>query len=44
LLDDPLARRRMGERGRKLAEERFDQRLVFERVAKAYADLAGQRR
>ncbi len=41
LLDDPAMRRRMGERGRTLAEERFDQRLVFERVAKAYADLEG---
>ena len=41
--DDPAARRRMGERGRRLAEERFDQRLVFERVANAYADLAGAR-
>jgi glycosyltransferase involved in cell wall biosynthesis len=39
LLDDAAARRRMGERGRRLAEERFDQRHVFERVARAYADL-----
>jgi glycosyltransferase involved in cell wall biosynthesis len=41
LLDDPAARNRMGARGRRLAEERFDQRLVFERVAKAYAELGG---
>lgn len=39
LLADPLARDRMGGRGRKLAEERFDQRLVFDRVARAYETL-----
>jgi glycosyltransferase involved in cell wall biosynthesis len=44
LLDDATSRRRMGERGRALAEERFDQQLVFERVAKAYADLDASRK
>lgn len=39
LLDDPLARERMGARGRRLAEERFDQRIVFQRVLDAYAEL-----
>jgi len=39
LLADHAARARMGERGRRLAEERFDQGLVFERVAKAYEAL-----
>jgi glycosyltransferase involved in cell wall biosynthesis len=44
LLDDAPARARMGRRGRQLAEERFDQRLVFERVAETYARLAATRR
>jgi glycosyltransferase involved in cell wall biosynthesis len=44
LLDDPTARSRMGQRGRRLAEERFDQQLVFERVAAAYAALDGNAR
>lgn len=39
LLDDPELRERMGERARRLAEERFDQRSVFERVANAYDSL-----
>jgi glycosyltransferase involved in cell wall biosynthesis len=33
-------RHEMGRRGRSLAEERFDQRLVFERVSDAYRTLA----
>lgn len=37
LIDDPDLRARMGAKGRTLAEERFDQRLVFERVARSYA-------
>jgi glycosyltransferase involved in cell wall biosynthesis len=44
LLDDPALRQRMGERGRGLAEERFDQRLVFQRVADTYSSLEQTRR
>jgi glycosyltransferase involved in cell wall biosynthesis len=44
LLDDQAKRSRFGANGRRLAEERFDQRLVFERVAKAYAELEGTTR
>ena len=39
LLRDPGRRRAMGARGRRIAEERFDQRVVFERVATAYEEL-----
>ena len=39
LLIEPDTRRRMGERARQIAEERFDQRDVFERVARAYESL-----
>lgn len=39
LLGDSSLRTRMGVQARQLAEERFDQRLVFERVAAAYAEL-----
>jgi glycosyltransferase involved in cell wall biosynthesis len=38
LLDDAL-RARFADASRRLAETRFDQRLVFERVAQAYRDL-----
>jgi len=44
LLGDDDRRREMGLRGRKLAEERFDQRLVFQRVADAYAALEASTR
>jgi glycosyltransferase involved in cell wall biosynthesis len=37
LLDDKPMRERMGRRGRELAEDRFDQRQVFARVANAYS-------
>jgi glycosyltransferase involved in cell wall biosynthesis len=40
LLGDEELRRRMGRAARRLAEARFDQRLVFERVAAAYGELA----
>jgi glycosyltransferase involved in cell wall biosynthesis len=43
LVGDPDVRDRMGRRGREIALERFDQRLVFERVARAYDDLAAVR-
>ena len=39
LLRDASLRDRLGGAARQLAEERFDQRQVFERVATAYADL-----
>ena len=39
MLGDPALRDRYGAAARKLAEERFDQRMVFERVAAAYSDL-----
>jgi glycosyltransferase involved in cell wall biosynthesis len=39
LLRDPSLRDRYGAAARRLAEERFDQRIVFERVAAAYIDL-----
>jgi glycosyltransferase involved in cell wall biosynthesis len=44
LLDDANLRTRMGQRGRALAEARFDQKLVFERVAATYARLQDARR
>jgi glycosyltransferase involved in cell wall biosynthesis len=43
LVVDPALRTRMGLRGRELALERFDQRLVFERVAQAYEDVVRSR-
>lgn len=39
LLADPALRARMGRQARALAEERFDQRAVFDKVASAYAAL-----
>lgn len=39
LLGDDERRRRLGERGRRLAEERFDQRDVFRRIDAAYAEV-----
>lgn len=41
LLRDPQLRRRLGALGYAMAQERFDQRLVFARVAAAYRELAG---
>jgi glycosyltransferase involved in cell wall biosynthesis len=42
VLRDEGRRWAMGTRARALAEERFDQRRVFERVADAYAALEGK--
>ncbi len=39
LLHDPVRARRMGKEGRRLALERFDERLVFERVKTEYRRL-----
>jgi len=39
LLAEPVVRERMGRRGRKLAEERFDQTIVFQRVLDAYEEV-----
>jgi glycosyltransferase involved in cell wall biosynthesis len=39
LLTDPEKARRMGEEGRRMALERFDERLVFEKVKVEYARL-----
>ncbi len=39
LLQDPEAARSMGQAGRRLALERFDERLVFQRVAAEYTRL-----
>lgn len=39
LTADADLRNRMGRRGRELALEQFDQRIVFERVARAYDEL-----
>jgi glycosyltransferase involved in cell wall biosynthesis len=39
LLQDLSIRASYGQAGRRVAEERFDQRIVFERVARAYRDL-----
>lgn len=39
LLTDSAKARRMGEEGRKIAQERFDERLVFEKVKAEYARL-----
>lgn len=44
LLGNDERRGSMGRAARRLAEERFDQRLVFERVANAYAELLGSDR
>lgn len=43
LLRDDGMRGRMGNAGRRLAEERFDQRQVFRRVAETYASLEAGR-
>jgi glycosyltransferase involved in cell wall biosynthesis len=43
LLDDPKRRSAMGGAGRRLAEERFDERLVFARVLAEYERLLGER-
>lgn len=40
LLGDDERRRRLGEGGRRLAAERFDQREVFRRIDAAYAEVA----
>ena len=39
LLDDLEKARRMGEQGRAMAVERFDEQLVFEKVKAEYASL-----
>ena len=43
LLDDPEKARRMGEQGRAMAVERFDEQLVFEKVKAEYARLLSQK-
>jgi glycosyltransferase involved in cell wall biosynthesis len=43
LVRDSGMRERFGARGRELAQEQFDQRRVFARVADAYAELGGPR-
>jgi glycosyltransferase involved in cell wall biosynthesis len=43
LLDDPEKARRMGEQGRAIAAERFDEQLVFEKVKAEYARLLSQK-
>ena len=42
LARDPDLRRRMGRRGRELAVERFSIRVVVEKTAETYRDLAGE--
>jgi len=44
LLHDPVRARRMGKEGRRLALERFDERLVFERVKTEYRRLLIEKR
>jgi glycosyltransferase involved in cell wall biosynthesis len=44
LLNDRERARQMGEEGRRLAEERFDERLVFEKVKSEYARLLVEKR
>jgi glycosyltransferase involved in cell wall biosynthesis len=41
LLEDGDRRAAMGRAGRALAEERFDQRRVFERIVASYTELTG---
>lgn len=43
LLTDPQRARLMGEAGRRMAEERFDERSVFSRILSEYAGLLGAR-
>lgn len=43
VLSDNDLRRRLGDCGRRIAEERFDQRIVFDRVAEAYDELDRER-
>lgn len=43
ILSDPDLARRMGEEGRRMALERFDEKLVFERVETEYARLLIQK-
>ena len=44
LLTDPDRAQRMGREGRRIALERFDERLVFDRVIAEYARLLQQKR
>jgi glycosyltransferase involved in cell wall biosynthesis len=44
LLDDDELRARMGSAGRRIAEERFDEQKVFDRVLDEYETLLGRRR
>lgn len=39
LLDAPIRREQMGREGREIALQRFDERVVFKRVASEYARL-----
>lgn len=43
LLQDPALRRRLGEAGRRRAEERFDQRRLVARMQGAYREILGER-
>jgi glycosyltransferase involved in cell wall biosynthesis len=43
LLSDPERAKRMGQEGRRIALERFDERLVFEKVKAEYARLLRQK-
>ncbi|MCB0164902.1 MAG: glycosyltransferase family 4 protein [Anaerolineae bacterium] len=43
LLSHPEHARRMGHQGRRLAEERFDERLIFAKVIAVYAELLAQK-
>ena len=43
LLQDPKKARQMGLEGRRIAEERFDERQVFDKVKAEYARLLGER-
>ena len=39
LLKNPLEAKKMGEAGRQIAVERFDERIVFEKVIQSYQSL-----
>ncbi|RDJ93251.1 glycosyltransferase, partial [Lacticaseibacillus rhamnosus] len=43
VLDDPERARALGQAGRKLAEERFDERVVFRIVADTYRELLAKK-
>ncbi len=43
LLGDPARARRMGQAGRRLAQERFDERRVFDQVKRTYVELLARK-